>query len=160
MMADGLPPAPHILGFRLTATHDGESALLVEIGFQGNGSSWVQVGNEDAVAVMRNADVGRFEDLIGRSWTILRILTGMTVRPAVQTMRSAWAISARAHAIRSTGTARGRPPRLPTCNQGIAEHIARHLNGARRPVQPRAPEAAASTGSPPPDHRRKTKCLH
>jgi hypothetical protein len=73
MMADGLPPAPHILGFRLTATHDGESALLVEIGFQDGGASWVQIDNDDVVTVMRSAGVRRFDELIGRSWTILRI---------------------------------------------------------------------------------------
>lgn len=76
MMATGHPAVPRILGCRLTATHDGESALLVEIGFQGSGSSWVQIGNEDAVAVMRNADVRRFDDLIGRSWKVLRIRGG------------------------------------------------------------------------------------
>lgn len=73
MMADGPSAAPRIRSHRLTVTHDGESALLVEIGFPGGGCSWVQIADEDAVAVMRKAEVACFDDLIGQSWEILRI---------------------------------------------------------------------------------------
>ena len=72
-MADAPPPAPRIRSHRLTVTHDGESALLVEIGFPGGGCSWVQIADEDVMAVMRKADVSCFDELIGQSWEILRI---------------------------------------------------------------------------------------
>lgn len=58
---------------RLTSTHDGEAALVVELRFAGAGRSTVQLDGEGLRKVMAKAGVGNAFDLVGRSWSVLDI---------------------------------------------------------------------------------------
>lgn len=58
---------------RLTSTHDGEAALVVELRFGNAGRSTVQLDNDGLRKVMAKAGVGNAFDLVGQSWTVLDV---------------------------------------------------------------------------------------
>ena len=58
---------------RLTPTHDGQAAHIVELKFETGGTSVVQIESQDMLAVMQNAGVGNANDLIGMSWKVLDV---------------------------------------------------------------------------------------
>jgi hypothetical protein len=62
-----------IRGVRLTPTHDGESALVIELGFAGGGRSTVQIDGAGTRAVMAKANVASASDLVGLPWTVLDV---------------------------------------------------------------------------------------
>ena len=57
----------------LTATHDGEAALVVTLRFPGGGRSQLQVPGEQAAEIMRRANVRVAGDLVGQPWHVLQI---------------------------------------------------------------------------------------
>lgn len=60
-------------GIRMTPTHDGKAAVIVELKFDNGGTSIVQIESDDMLAVMQNANVGNAFDLIGMSWKVLDV---------------------------------------------------------------------------------------
>ncbi|GAB3285825.1 hypothetical protein [Parahaliea aestuarii] len=62
-----------ISAVRLTPTHDGEAAMVVELHYPNGGRSTVQIEGADAVAVMRRAGVSHASELLGLPWTVLRV---------------------------------------------------------------------------------------
>lgn len=62
-----------ISGYQLTPTHDGETALVVELAFPAGGRSSVHLNAGDMAEVLRRAGLLRADDLIGQPWSILQI---------------------------------------------------------------------------------------
>jgi hypothetical protein len=62
-----------ISGIQLTSTHDGETALVVELTYSNGGRSKVHIGAADAAQVMARAGVSNANDLIGHPWSVLEI---------------------------------------------------------------------------------------
>lgn len=58
---------------RLTSTHDGEAALVVELTFPNGGRSNVQINAVEAADVMAAAGVASADALIGHPWTVLDV---------------------------------------------------------------------------------------
>lgn len=58
---------------RLTATHDGEAAMVVELRFPAGGRSRVQLDGEGLRKVMARAGVADASELVGRSWSVLDV---------------------------------------------------------------------------------------
>lgn len=58
---------------RLTPTHDGDAALVVELRFAGGGRSTVQIEADGVRAVMLKAGVDNAMDLVGQPWTVLDV---------------------------------------------------------------------------------------
>ncbi|SFR88660.1 hypothetical protein [Sphingomonas jatrophae] len=67
-MSDGT-----IHSVRLTSTHDGEAALVVELRFGGDRRSMVQLDAEGLRRVMAKAGATSALDLVGRPWTLLDV---------------------------------------------------------------------------------------
>ena len=73
-MSDSAAAAGAIISaVRLTPTHDAEAALVVELRYPNGGRSTVQIDGADAVAVMQRAGVASAVELVGLSWTVLRV---------------------------------------------------------------------------------------
>lgn len=62
-----------ISAIRLTPTHDGEAALVVELRFDNGGRSTIQLDATSAAEVMARAGVASAAELVGRSWTVLDV---------------------------------------------------------------------------------------
>lgn len=58
---------------RLTPTHDGEAALVIELSFPNGGRSNVQINSEEAADVMARAGVRSADALVGQPWTVLQV---------------------------------------------------------------------------------------
>ncbi|WP_380875482.1 hypothetical protein ACFB49_04800 [Sphingomonas sp. DBB INV C78] len=58
---------------RLTATHDGEAALAIELLFPNGGRSQVHINAEEAADVMAAAGVASADALVGHPWTVLNV---------------------------------------------------------------------------------------
>lgn len=74
-----MPPAsPQIAMIEsvgLTATHDGEAALVVAIRFPNGGSTHLQVSSTVLKDIMHHGNIASIYDLIGLPWTVLHIDT-------------------------------------------------------------------------------------
>jgi hypothetical protein len=62
-----------ICGYQLTPTHDGETALVIELAFYGGGRSKVHLNAVDMATVLHRAGLGCADDIIGHSWSILQV---------------------------------------------------------------------------------------
>lgn len=62
-----------ICGVQLTPTHDGETALVVELLFANGGRSKVQIDGAFTAKVMQRAGVAVAQDLVGLSWQVLDV---------------------------------------------------------------------------------------
>jgi hypothetical protein len=57
----------------LTPTHDGETALVVELRFSGGGRSRVQIDPQSVHEVLVKAGAASASDLVGLPWSVVDI---------------------------------------------------------------------------------------
>jgi hypothetical protein len=62
-----------IVGVALAPTHDGDTALLVELSYPEGGRATVQVEPHSVGKILANAKVLTAEQLIGCSWSVLNV---------------------------------------------------------------------------------------
>lgn len=73
-MKHGTPSMTAVISHvRLTPTHDGEGALVIELRFPNGGRSNVQINSEEAADVMARAGVRTADALVGHPWTVLQV---------------------------------------------------------------------------------------
>ncbi|SNS78778.1 hypothetical protein SAMN06295912_11633 [Sphingomonas laterariae] len=58
---------------QLTATHDGEAAVAIELTFPNGGRSQVHINADEAVDVLALAGVASVDALVGHPWTVLDV---------------------------------------------------------------------------------------
>lgn len=73
MTDDARPGAAIIEAVGVTATHDGEAALVVTLRYPNGALSRVQIGNEHLIRVMKHANVVGPTQLVGKLWHVLNI---------------------------------------------------------------------------------------
>lgn len=72
---------PLIAGIELTATHDGEAALVIVLQYPDGGCGRVQLSSREALQVMERAGVDDASALVGRSWSLLRLQPVLGPKP-------------------------------------------------------------------------------
>lgn len=72
-MTPATPSIATIEAVGLTATHDGEAALVVTIRFPTGGATQLQIPSVAVAEIMRRANFQSAGDMVGEPWQILNI---------------------------------------------------------------------------------------